>query len=396
MRRLRPIRSRRPESSLRRWLPWALAGACALFAGCGTVPTVGDDSNVVNGPPTVQAAEPAMTVVAPTGALDPELLRPAALPYRLGPGDVIGIDLIGDSSGLAAEYPPSGVARATVGPDGKIYYFTLPGIDVWGLTLQQASDRIADAMSRFVRERPLVSVSLETAASEQVWILGQVAHPGVYTLDGPTSLLDLLAQAGGLSSGSPLASLASTLGLAGSAGGADNADLAHAFLVRRGQVLPVDFDRLLRDGDISQNLYLEPGDFIYIPSTSSAQVHVLGAVATPRAERMSGRFTLVQAVAMAGGTAPGAYLQDVAIMRGPVSRPQLGVVNLGAILHGRAPDVALEPGDIVYVPVAPYHTLERYALLILNTFGNTMGVNEGTRLISSRATAIGVSVSVPQ
>lgn len=365
-----------------------------LLAGCEAVPKVQEGANVIEGVPTEEPAVATFTPVQPNGTLDPDLLQPSSVTYRLGPGDQLDIEMIGNSAALASEYPPSGVATVTVGPDGKIYYYTAPGIDVWGLTLEQARDRIASELQPYFQQKPIVSVSLHAAASERVWILGEVAHAGVYTLTGPTTLLEAIAQAGGLSSGSALASLASSLGVPGAGGGGENADLSRAFVVRQGRVLPVDFERLLRQGDLSQNIYLEPGDFVFIPTLRSGQIHVLGAVAVPRAEKISGQLTLVQAIAGAGGTIPNAYLSDVAILRGPVSHPQIGLINLRSILHGKTPDVRLDPGDIVYVPFTPYRTLERYALLIIDTFGRTMGVNEGARAVSSSASGVGVSVSV--
>ena len=50
---------------------------------------------------------------------------------------------------------------------------------------------------------------------------------------------------------------------------------------------------------------------------------------------------------------PDAYLSHVAVVRGSLSQPQLTVVDYGAIIKGRAQDVLLEPGDIIYVPNAP-------------------------------------------
>src|SRR6185312_12045258 len=121
---------------------------------------------------------------------------------------------------------------------------------------------------------------------------------------------DAIAQSGGLSSGSALAALASTLGVSnvGGPGAGESADLSHAFLIRQGRVVPVDFDRLVREGDLSQNIYLQPDDFIFLPSRRSPQIHVLGAVVAPSAEPIRGSLTLVQAIALAGGTLQGARL----------------------------------------------------------------------------------------
>ncbi|HEY3755934.1 MAG TPA: SLBB domain-containing protein [Opitutaceae bacterium] len=366
-----------------------LASAALALAGCSEVPT-GPDAP--HGPPPPAAAE--LAPVAAATPLDASLLQRPHEDYRLGPGDQIGIEVVGNADVMAA-YPPSGVASVTVGPDGKVYYFLLPGIDVWGLTLGQARDRISDQLHHYLKNLPPISVSLVSAGSRRVWILGRVGSPGVYTLAGPTTLLDALANSGGLASGSAIASLASSLGVSslGSSAG-DSADLSRAFLIRDGRVVPVDFQRLMREGDLTQNVYLEPDDFVYVPSVHAHRVYVLGSVAQPGSEAMRGSLTLVQAIALSGGTVEGAYLKEVAIVRGSVSHPEIGIVSVSDILHGKALDVRLEPGDIVYVPRSPYDQVERYARLIVDTFARTVGINEGARAVSNNASGVGVGISV--
>lgn len=368
--------------STRAWSGLAIAAGSLLFAGCDSLPLPADGQ----GPAVV----PAFAGVAPdTPAiepLDPSLLLPGKEAFRLGPGDRLDIEVIGDASTRTS---------VTVGPDGKIYYYLLPGLDVWGLTLVEARDRIGTELNKFLRQRPVVSVTLRTVESQSVWVLGRVGSPGVYTLGGPTTLLDALAQAGGLSSSSALASFAAGIGISLPAGGgAESADLSRSFLIRNGRLVPVDFQRLLENGDLSQNIYLKPGDFIFLPSAHSAQVHVLGAVLQPHSERMAGSLTLVQSIALAGGTEPGACLSNVAILRGSLTHPQIAVVQVDAILHGKAPDVRLEANDIVYVPLSPNTILARYVNLILDTFVRTVGVNEGAYAISGKSTPVGVGVNV--
>jgi hypothetical protein len=55
--------------------------------------------------------------------------------------------------------------------------------------------------------------------------------------------------------------------------------------------------------------------------------------------------------------------------------------------------VQLEPNDIVYVPLTPYHTLARYLDVIVTTFARTVGVNAGARAVT-RGQAVGISVPV--
>ena len=82
----------------------------------------------------------------------------------------------------------------------------------------------------------------------------------------------------------------------------------------------------------------------------------------------------------------------MAILRGSLTQPQIAIVDYGAIISGKAPDIHLEPGDIIYVPNSPYTTLKRYFNIILNTFVTTVAANEG---ITAGGGTVGVGVSVP-
>lgn len=329
------------------------------------------------------------TPVDTSAPLDPALLQRPAQEYRLGPGDQLDIEVLGDVDTRST---------SVVGPDGKVYFYILPGIDVWGLTVGQARDKIADALQQYIRERQPVSVTLRAANSQRVWVLGRVNSPGVYPLSGPMTLLEAVAAAGGLSARSAVSSLAGPVAMTASAGGArvtdEAADLSRAFIIRKGQLLRVDFQRLLRDGDLAQNIYLQPDDFIYLPAGGNGTIHVLGAVLQPRAVESTSEVTLVRAIAEAGGTIEDAHLAQVAVVRGSLSQPQVAIIDLKAIVRGEAPDIVLQEQDIVYVPYTPYRVLRRYVDSILTTFVRTIGVNEGARAVTRQAVPVGVNVPV--
>lgn len=356
--------------------------AC-LLACCGGCARLGWKSARHPAPALPPAFQAASMSALPPRSPDPALLKAPTQPFTLGPGDRIEIEVLND---------PTTRATATVGPDGKIYYYLLPGLDVWGLTLPQAHDLIAHDLQHFVRGDSPVSVSLVAVRSRRIWMLGRFNAPGAYAMTGPTTLLHAIAEAGGPAAYSPAAG-------GGSASGAsdpqvDTADLGRAFVMRKGTLLPVDFSRLLHDGDPSQNIYLHPGDLVYLPAPRSPEVHVLGAVGQPQAVFVQGDLTLAQAVAEAGGTIKNAYLTHVAIVRGSLSKPEVAIADLKSISLGQSPDLRLRAGDIVYVPFTPYRTLTRYVDLILDTFVRTVGVNEGARAISNRALPVGINVPV--
>ena len=316
--------------------------------------------------------------------LDPSLLQPPNGPFTLGPGDWVQIEVIGD---------PDTRTLAPVGPDGKIYFHVLPGIDVWGLTPAQSGDRVQDALGTFYRNPPQVALYLNEVGSKHVWLLGRFVEPGIYPMNGHLNLLEAITLAGGPAA-APRFAMLNEGGMATFAGGTDEAaDLHRSFVIRDGEILSVDFHRLVREGDMSQNIYLQPGDLVYLPTAASQEVHVLGAVAQPRAVSHTRRTTLLTAIANAGGTVEEAHLSQVAIVRGELNNPEIIVVNFRDVVRGAARDIALEPNDIVYVPLTPYRTVTRYLDLILSTFARTVGINAGARAVSREGSAtIGVSV----
>ncbi len=352
--------------------------AAVLVSGCNSM-------SRRNAKTTVIPANFAPAAANDLPAIDAQLLQRPSTDYRIGPGDVLDIEVLGEVNTQAS---------SVVGPDGKIYFYLLPGIDVWGLTLTQARERVVQEMQKLVREQQPVSISLRRTESQRVWILGRLNKPGIYSMAGPMTLLEALSEAGGPAPAGAFASLSGPIGVTtGRAASDEAADLSRAFIIRQGRMLRVDFNRLLREGDMSQNVYLQPDDFIYLPSATIGNVHVLGAVESPRALDYVNQLTLVQAVTQAGGTLRrNAHLSQVAIVRGSLAQPKVAVVDVTAILAGQAPDIALEPQDIVFVPYTPYRVLNRYVDLILDTFVRTVGVNEGARAVDGRAQPLGVTV----
>jgi protein involved in polysaccharide export with SLBB domain len=343
---------------------FATAVAIFLLAGChssrtaktkGTPAIAGDFSGTEAGTP-----------------IDPSWRKPPADVFRLGPGDELEIENIGD-----------GATRAVtkVGADGKIYYYLLPGLRVWGLTLAETKTLLEKELLTYIR-KPNVSITLRTVGSKRVWVLGRLNSPGIYPLTAPMTVLEAISRAGGLF----------TSRFSGTT--EELADLHHSFLIRKGQPIAVDFYRLLREGDMSQNIYLQPDDYIYLPSALSKEVQVLGAVKSPKPVGFMDQVTLVSAVSNAGGTIESARLSEVAIVRGSLTKPQIAVADLGQILAGKKTDIKLEPGDIVYVPGAPTGSLAKYAGQIVETFVRTVSANEGGRAASSAAPPVGVNLGL--
>jgi len=311
--------------------------------------------------------------------LDPAWLKTPAEPFTLGPGDRLEIEMIGD---------PLSRTTTTVAPDGKVYFNLLPGIDVWGRTLAQAKEALEKELSQYMRQQPQISLVLRAVESKRIWILGRVQAPGVYPMAAPTTLLEAVSLAGGTMS-------LSTFQSQSSAGiGEELADLKRSFVIRQGKLLPIDFERLLTRGDLSQNIFLQPDDFIYFPGATAREVYVLGAVTQPHAIPYTEGLTVAAAVASAYGTLNGAYLHHVAVVRGSLSAPQVAIVDYRRVIRGDAQDIHLEPNDIVYVPFSPYRYLQRYVEIILNTFVASAAINAGSQALLKQPTG-GAGIFIP-
>lgn len=312
------------------------------------------------------------TAVSLTNEAHPEWLRPNTNLVRLGPGDTIEIETVGEEG---AKF------QATLGPDGKIYYGLLPGVSVWGLTLAETRALLEQQLAKYVRVKPELLVTLRRATSLKVWVLGNVGAPGLYPLDTPRTLLEVLSMAGG-----PVTQPGSSV---------EVTDLRRSFLMRRGEMLKVDFHRLMRGGDMTQNVYLESDDFLYVRPATSKSVFVLGSVAHPAAIPYGEQLFLSTVLANAGGPTEYAYLSHVAIIRGSLSEPEAAIVDLKKIIRGGMNDVKLEPGDIVFVPESPYKDLRIFVTGIVSQFVRTIAVNAGYKIVYPNVTTpVGVSVPV--
>ena len=79
--------------------------------------------------------------------------------FRIGPGDTIEIEVLGE---------PASSATVLVGPDGKVYYSLLTGTFVWGLTLTEAKELLEKNLARFLRDKPEIAVTLRGVGSRRI------------------------------------------------------------------------------------------------------------------------------------------------------------------------------------------------------------------------------------
>jgi len=287
-----------------------------------------------------------------------DLLNEPHDPYFLGPGDKLELELM--------EVPDTRQISIVM-PDGDLYYQTAH-VHAAGLTITQLKAALEKELDNDYRA-PQLSMILREMNSQRVMVMGRVNTPGIIPLDAPMTLVEAVSRAGGL--------MIQRSGI----NSEELADLGHSFLVRDGQMMPINFVKLLRDGDASQNIYLKNGDFVYFPSSNSGRVYVLGAVNLARSVDYSEELTLVTAISYAQGLAPRSFPQRVVIIRNTLGQPEVATVNLNAMLNGKQTDVRLQAGDIVWVPNSPFEKVDSIIQGIFNSFARTEFANEGDRAV---------------
>jgi polysaccharide biosynthesis/export protein len=232
--------------------------------------------------------------------------------YRIGPGDVLQVQVYGEGT-LTGPFP--------VDDAGQLDFPLIGALPVSGLSAAEVATLLRGRLSPGYLVNPNVTVWIASYRSQPVQVLGGVAKPGVYFLRGPTTVMQILSEAGGVDTD-----------------GVNEVRLTHSGRDDHSVVIP--YDRLLADS--STDVALAAGDIVFVPQSV---ISVMGLVGKPGEIAFREGLTLSTCIASAGGTLPTADLGRVYILRGD-KRIRF---SLRKILSGKAADVVLQPGDKVYV-----------------------------------------------
>lgn len=328
-----------------------------LFSSCKLPKSgIGKDNSFDPVSVTVGDAGEDMPFLELTGSAAPSksALQPEKSPYRLRPGDVLEVEVVGD---------PKTMARTVVLPDGMLYFDAADGVRAGGQTVAAVEAALAKQLSA-IYSFPVISANLHDVQGNRYTVIGQVKTPGSYPLRQPTTLIDAIASAGGLAS--------SNFGSKTT----DLADLSRSALIRNGKMMPVNFRKLVEQGDMMHNVYMKPGDYVFLPAAGSEKVYVLGSVNRPTTMAYSSRVTLISAIAAARGVKKYAYTSGLVLIRGSFTEPKLARVNLRGIMTGKAKNFHLKPGDIVWVPKQPWSKLSEYGSVALSSVATSVALNE--------------------
>jgi polysaccharide export outer membrane protein len=245
--------------------------------------------------------------------------------YRIGAKDLLEITVF--------ELPELN-QTVRVAEDGSITLSLLGKIEVAGLTAQELEKKLSSVLDQQYTKNAHVTVFIKEY--QKVSVIGAVGKPGQYELVGPTTLLYIIAQAGGLTAQA----------------------MNEVYIYRQeadGQssVISIRLEDLA-SGKPEFNVELKPKDVVSIPIDLMINVFVYGEVKTPGVISFlsSKKITLLQAIAQAGGPTEWAKRTKVMIKRKDkkTGKEVMIQVNLKRMISGRIADIVLEEGDVVIVP----------------------------------------------
>lgn len=235
--------------------------------------------------------------------------------YVLGAGDQIRITVF---------QSPDLLLETRLNAAGAISYPLVGSVQLGGLTVSQAEQKIANALrdGNFLKQ-PQVSILVMAVKSNQVSVLGYVNRPGRYPLEAGTSKVsEVLAQAGGILPGNGSELIVVT-------GTRDNKPFRKE----------IDFPLIFSAAGGNNDIVLQNGDAIFVDR--APQIYMYGEVQRPGAQILLRDTTLLQALASGGGLTLRGTERGIRVHRRDASG-QVNVIQPGM-------NDKLQPGDVIYV-----------------------------------------------
>ena len=257
--------------------------------------------------------------------------------YRIGPLDVLTINSHnGDQVSSTV---------VTVNNMGNISYSFIDDLRVEGLTPTQLDKLLTRKLSNYIKN-PRIDVIVSEFKSKSATALGELAAfrssysakaaSGRIYLHGKTTLMDLIAMAGGYTV---------------------DADIKNIKFVRQGRTYMINLYDIIEKGDQSKNVIIDNGDVVDVPelSTFGERVYVMGEVAYQGIYPLKDAQDLLGAISLAGRFTSLAKEENTLIVRGYGQQeggPLVMMADLKALLRKAdlAQNVELQDGDLIYVP----------------------------------------------
>jgi polysaccharide export outer membrane protein len=220
--------------------------------------------------------------------------------------------------------------------DGTVNYPLVSNIPIDGLRLDEFRDVLTAQISKYLGERPIITVRFSKTLSVSVTVLGQVSVPGEYMVAKSATVQGAITQAGGFT---------------------PRAKLDQVKLIRKKgdnkETLIVNLFEFYVEGNPDILPSLEEGDVIVVPGIPGTHdVKVIGEVKSPGSYTVFQGATLVDVLYMAGGPTENAALNKIRLVSPQKQSSREITINMDEMLKSdhnvEFPEIL--PGDVIYVP----------------------------------------------
>jgi polysaccharide biosynthesis/export protein len=278
--------------------------------------------------------------------------------YILGRGDMVSVRIFG-----ADDMPAQPVE---VGGDGKLDLPMVGPVPAAGMTVLGLQSELTKRYAVYFKQ-PQVTVSVTAYRSQPVTVMGAVNTPHVIDLRGPTRLMDVISEAGGLKpdAGDKITITRPASDQDGSAGS------------REFSTQVIDLDKIINGTDPNANVLIHARDLITVPK--ARMVYVVGDVTKPGGYVLDGvgSLSVLQAIALAGGTTNTSAMSKVRILRAPLENGAQRTetrINLKKIMADKDPDPSLHADDILFVPNSTSKNAGLHALEVAANIGTGLAI----------------------
>jgi len=263
--------------------------------------------------------------------------------YRFGPRDVIALSIYAGGE-LQSQ------VDLTVSGKGTISVPFIGSVRAAGRTVLELETLVVKPLAKDYFVNPEVNIAMKEYHSLQYYISGAVKAPGLYEMTSEPTLLELIAKAGGVL---PERGNVAYIQRKSKGQAAKKMDIKKQ--ANFNGAIKVDLNRLLNQGDMSQNKSLTSGDVVHIPlatgqNVSESKIYVGGEVKNPGIFSFQPGLTAIRACLLAGGFTDYAAPNRTQIIRRQGDEQVIIKINLDAVRKGKVVDVALQPGDRIEVP----------------------------------------------
>src|ERR1700694_2132642 len=253
----------------------------------------------------------------------------------IGPGDELEVTVYG---------APDLSGHPRVSADGNISMPLIGYVRIAGLSSSEAEGAIEAVLRQNnVVNNPQVSVYVKEYTSSGISVAGEVTKPGFYSAVGPHRLFDVLQAAGGPTDRAANKVIISHRG---------EKDVTTVLLSKN----PVEM--------AASNIDLQPGDTVIVPRAGI--VYVLGEVTRPGGYVLNstGGITVLQVVAVAGGTTHVASAGKTRLLRKTDNGFEEQRIDLKKLLRGQIHDVPVRDEDILFIPNSAIKTALNASALV--------------------------------